>query len=296
MAASNTVQVIEQFIHIERSHRGCKQGDGFQTGIKGLVCGPLVGIKSSTPVSFPVQAYIPVTQVYGNKILDQPGSPGGLIVFILCLHIFYQGIEQGDNPTVYFGSLLNLYLSGLVGKSVNVGIEREERVGIIKGSEKFSYHLVHSRDIKFQIIPGLCIGDHIPAQGIRAIFFNGFEGINSVAQTLRHLVTTFIQHQSVGDNVFEGDAIEKHGGDGMKREEPPARLVNPFGNKIGRKELVKIIFVFKGIVVLRIGHGSRIEPHIDQHRLAKHSLSGCTHQDQIVHKGSVQVKNIVVLF
>ena len=166
MTAGNTVQVIEKFVHIEGSSWRSQHGDCLQAGIEGLVGSPLIGIKGSAPVSFPVQTHIPVAQVFGNKILDQPGRPGRFIIFILRLHIFYQGIEQGDDPTIYFGSLLNRNLSCLVGKAIHIGIESKKRVSVVKGPEKLSFYLIHTRNIKFQVIPGLRIGDHIPSQGI----------------------------------------------------------------------------------------------------------------------------------
>ena len=42
----------------------------------------------------------------------------------------------------------------------------------------------------------------------------------------------------------------------MKGKEPATGLIHSLGNKIGREELIKIIFVLKWIVILGIRHGT----------------------------------------
>ena len=115
-------------------------------------------------------------------------------------------------------------------------------------------HLRYAFHIKFQVIPGLGIGDHIPAQGIRTIFLHHHKWIHGIVEALRHLIAFLVEHQAVGNNGFIGDRIEEHHGNGVEGKEPATGLVHSFGNEIRRKIIIQIILVFKRIMELGIGH------------------------------------------
>ena len=112
----------------------------------------------------------------------------------------------------------------------------------------------------------------------------------------RHLVALCVEHQTGRNHVFEGDRVEHHRGDGVEREEPAARLINALVNEVGGESqpLVDGIAVFKRIVHLRVGHGTRVEPHVDEVALALHRLAvgGCQHD--FIDIRTMQVDSVVV--
>ena len=75
---------------------------------------------------------------------------------------------------------------------------------------------------------------------------------------LRHLIALGIKHETATDNVLEGYGIEDHRGNGMKRKEPAACLVDTFVDEVAGESntLVDEFGVFKRIVYLSIRHGT----------------------------------------
>ena len=84
----------------------------------------------------------------------------------------------------------------------------DKGTGVVKGAEEFPFHLIHSFDIEFQVIPGLGVGHHIPAQGVGSVLADRLKGIHGVAQAFRHLVAVLVEHQAIADNVFKGNGIK----------------------------------------------------------------------------------------
>ena len=147
----------------------------------------------------------------------------------------------------------------------------------------------HTIHIKFEVVPRLCVGDHIPSNGIGPIFGHGFERIDGVAEAFAHLVAVFIENESVGDHVFEGHFIEQQGADGVEGKEPAAGLVYAFCDEICGEVLFENVLIFEGIVPLGIGHRPAIEPHIDEVEFARHGFAGGAHQGNAIHVGAVQI-------
>ena len=56
------------------------------------------------------------------------------------------------------------------------------------------------------------------------------------------------------------------------------------------------LFILERVMYLRVRHGSRIEPHVDQIFLPVHRLSGGRNQYNVVHVRAVQVDFLVILF
>ena len=83
----------------------------------------------------------------------------------------------------------------------------------------------------------------------------------------------------------------------MEREEPPARLVDPFGDEVRGEgtTAVQQFLILKGIVELCEGHSTRVKPHVDEVCLTAHGLARGRDQDDIIDIGAVQVDLIVVL-
>ncbi len=127
------------------------------------------------------------------------------------------------------------------------------------------------------------------------MLINGRKRINGVTQALGHLVAVLVEHQAVGNDIFERDRIGDHRGYGVKREEPPSCLVYAFGDEVGREHLTKIFTVFKRVVRLRVGHRSRVEPYVYQVGLATHGATGGAYQHDLINIRPVQIEQRVVL-
>ncbi len=139
-------------------------------------------------------------------------------------------------------SISGLFCTGISGfaegEPVDIGIQGKERIGIVQGAEKLSLHLIHALDIELEVVPGLGIGDHVPAQRIRSVLGDHFKGIHRIAQAFRHFISVLVEAQAVADNILVSHRIKQHHGNGMQGEKPSAGLVHPFGNEIGRVILV----------------------------------------------------------
>ena len=61
------------------------------------------------------------------------------------------------------------------------------------------------------------------------------------------------------------------------------------GDEIGGVDLVEVLLVLEGVVDLGVGHGSRVEPHVDQVGFAAHRLALRRDEDDLIDIGAVQV-------
>ena len=60
--------------------------------------------------------------------------------------------------------------------------------------------------------------------------------------------------------------------------------------------IVNQFFVLERVVHLRVRHGSRVEPNVNQVFLAVHRLSRGGYQYDIIHVRTVQIDLVVILF
>ena len=83
----------------------------------------------------------------------------------------------------------------------------------------------------------------------------------------------------------------------MERKEPTTGLVHTFCNEVSRivSAVVYDFLVFERIVQLSVRHGTRIEPNINQVKLALHWFSTCRYQGNVIHIRTVEV-NLIVVF
>ena len=139
---------------------------------------------------------------------------------------------------------------------VDVGIHGKEGVGLIKLAEEGARYLLDALLIKLQVVPRRSIGNHIPAQGVRAIFCNRLKRIYGIAEALRHFITVLIQDKAVRDHILEGNGIEDHRRNRVERKEPAARLVYAFSNEVGGEATtaLHLFFVLERIMLLRKRH------------------------------------------
>ena len=205
-------------------------------------------------------------------------------------------MERRENPTIDFGTLVHWYIRLAISKSVNIGVERKERISIIKCAKKFATHLVNTLGIELKIIPRLRIGHHIHPHGVCAILLHHLKRIGHVTHMLTHLITFSIEHQACRDNILKCHTIKHHCSDGVQREKPATCLVYTFVNKVGGKcqPLVYQVGILKWIMHLCIRHCPRIEPHINEVGFAFHRFARLTHQHHIIYIRAMQIYFFVV--
>src|SRR5690606_39277158 len=83
--------------------------------------------------------------------------------------------------------------------------------------------------------------------------------------------------------------IKQHDGNRMQGKEPAPGLIHAFGNEVGREILFEKFPVFKRVVPLRIRHGSRIEPYVNQIGFPEKLLTALADQHDGVHMRTVQI-------
>ena len=135
---------------------------------------------------------------------------------------------------------------------IDVGIHSKERISLIKLAEEGARDFLDALFIKLQIVPRRSIGNHIPAQGVRAIFRNRLKRIYRIAEALRHFIAVLIQDKAVRDHILEGNRIEDHRRNSVERKEPAARLINAFSDEVGGEAAtaLHLFFVLERIVLL----------------------------------------------
>ncbi len=291
------LQVSIEHVGIERSNGSHQLCHHLQAGEQGLIGGELVGVHVSSPETLLRQTHEPVGHVVHHKSLNQPSGARWLIRLIAFRHVPHERVQFRENPAVHLAALCHGHLRLLVCPAIHVGVHRQEAVGLLQLAEESSAHLLHALLVELQVVPGLRVGEHIPAQSVASILLNGGKGVNGIAQTLRHLLPVLVQNKSVGNHCLVSHTVLNHGGDGMECEEPSTRLVHALGNEVGGEErpLVYLFSVFKGIVLLCVGHGAAVEPHVDEVGLTPQRLTACAHQHDVVNVGTVQVDAVVVL-
>ena len=290
VAAADGIQVAEDTVGDERCERCREHRNGLQAGVERLVGRQFVVVHTAAPETLAVQAHVPVREVFSHELLDGACRRGRVVILERAGYFLDERIEQRNDPAVDLRALFDGNFRLLARKSVHIGVEREERVGVIERPEELAAYFVHAVPVEFEVVPRLRVGDHIPARGVGPVGCENLERVDAVAQALRHLVAVFVQHQPVRNNVFKGYRVEEHRGDGMQREEPAARLVDALGDEIGRVDRLEIVAaVLERIVQLRVRHGTRVEPHVDQVAFALHRLAFRRHEYDIVHIGAVQV-------
>ena len=87
--------------------------------------------------------------------------------------------------------------------------------------------------------------------------------VGIVLETLAHFESVFGQHEAVDDDVLESGLFEERGGEHHQGVEPAAGLVEPFGDELRREVALELGFVLKRIVLLRVRHGTGLEPAVE---------------------------------
>jgi len=105
--------------------------------------------------------------------------------------------------------------------------------------------------------------DHVEAQGIGAVGVEDLGGVWIILQAFGHLAAVFGEDETVDDDILIGRLIEERGAEQHQRVKPTPCLIETFGNEISREEFCQLVFAFKGVVLLRIGHGAGFKPAVE---------------------------------
>ena len=85
----------------------------------------------SFPEPAPAEADIPVAEVFVEKVFHEAAGYGGLVVVEAGGYFGYQCVERRKNPAIDLRSICGRDIGLFKGKSIHVGVEDEELVGII---------------------------------------------------------------------------------------------------------------------------------------------------------------------
>ena len=127
------------------------------------------------------EAHVPVAEVGVDEVGDGATRTGGLIALIGIVDFEDEGVELREDPAVDLGTLLDVDVGLTIVELVDVGIQGEESVGVIQGSEELATHLVHASLVKLQVVPRLRVGDHVPTHGIGTKFLDGAKWVDGIA-------------------------------------------------------------------------------------------------------------------
>src|SRR5690606_35590295 len=94
---------------------------------------------------------------------------------------------------------------------------------------------------------------------------------------------------------FVRHAVHDQCGYGMEGVKPAARLIDPLGDEICREGVAKAILVLEGVVALREGHRSRVEPDVDKIRNTPHGPTVGRRPRQLTDEWPEQVADLAFL-
>ena len=120
--------------------------------------------------------------------------------------------------------------------------------------------------------------------------------LHRVALALGHFGALFVLDMAKADDVLEADpfgdrlARLEHGGLGVERVEPAARLVDGLADEVRGEVLEEGVFVFEGVVPLGVGHRAAIEPGVGHLRHALRIRAALfAAQEDVIDERAVEV-------
>ena len=176
-------------------------------------------------------------------------------------------------------------------EAVDVGVDREEAVGVPQGEQELAHHLVDQVEREPARVPGARGREQVPAQGVGALAVEHVVGLHHVAAALAHLLAVGVEDVAQAEHRLVGAAALDQGGHRQQAVEPAAGLVDRLGDEVGREPLAERLVVLERIVPLREGHGARVEPGVDHLGHAAHvgAALGAAQHD-VVDVGPVQLE------
>ena len=205
----------------------------------------------------------------------------------------FERIHPADYPPVEHRPVLVRHSLRCRVKAVNIGIQCKYGVRIVQRSEELATYFFNAGRIKLKIVPRLSIGKHIPAKRVRAISIKSLERIHGIAQTLAHLLSLLVKHQSVGYDPLEGRSSAYHRMDCMQGIEPSSCLIHALCDEI--RSTTEITCILASESCLRIRHRAGIKPHVYQIRLSCHLLPAWADKENIIHIRTMKIYPVIIV-
>ncbi len=142
-----------------------------------------------------------------------------------------------------------------------------------------------------QVLAAYCWAvEHVEPNRISPILIQHFVRVRVILEPFAHLLAVLGEDQSVDNAVLERRDVEERGTQHRECVEPTPRLVEPFADEISREVRLEDRLVLEGIMLLRVGHGTGLEPAVEDFRNAAVGLAVALN-DQIIDVLLVEVWN-----
>ena len=139
---NTAVEVLIEFVCIERCERCHQSAQGLETRPKGLVGADLIGSVIAFPEATTTETHVPVGEFFCGKLLDRTEGTSRLESFHSIDHLSNQRIEFRQNPLVHFWTVGYRNWRFLEFEAIYVCVQREESVSIVKGAKEFAANFV----------------------------------------------------------------------------------------------------------------------------------------------------------
>ena len=165
------------------------------------------------------------------------------------------GRWAGDDPSVDLGALIERHFCFAVNKAVDVGIEGKTN-RYCTGCRRFFFYFFYPGQVKFEVVPGGALA--IMYQRVASAPWVRMVSNGSTTLPRRFDIFTPFYRARGHWTTFCRLHCQRPWWRWRGGCKPTPRLVHSFCNEVGRewKAVVDLVFGFKRIVPLRVGHGA----------------------------------------
>ena len=93
-----------------------------------------------------------------------------------------------------------MYFGLRVVKIIDIGVAGEKVVAVEQCGKELTASFGNTIGVVFEVVPGCRVAYHVPAQRVAAVLVDSAEGIDGIAEALRHFVAEFVKHQTIGNH------------------------------------------------------------------------------------------------
>mmetsp|Transcript_28653 Transcript_28653/g.42209 ORF Transcript_28653/g.42209 Transcript_28653/m.42209 type:complete len:433 (-) Transcript_28653:506-1804(-) len=217
------------------------------------------------------------TDIPISKLRNVGNQLGHDSIQTIGLHFFMNKLNQSlccsTNPNIgrirrgqylFLGrTKLVVVASVILRKFQSFHILQKETKGIVPGQKDFLHNTQNTSFPKFERFRSYDrTVDKIHTQCVCTILVNDQIWIRIILFALGHFLSIFCQYQSINNEVLKGGFPKQGCTQNHERIEPSTCLIQPFCNKVGGETLFEPFLVFKGIMLLCVGHRTRFKPTI----------------------------------
>ncbi|OPZ67600.1 MAG: hypothetical protein BWY83_02568 [bacterium ADurb.Bin478] len=124
-------QIAENLLADERRQRRHEPADDHQALPERLIGGALVLAHLCFPEPAARPPHIPVGQIIQHETVEAAAGFGQIVPLHIFIHFFRQSRQRRAQPAIQFRALLHWNaLFGLVGKPVDIGVQRKKRISV----------------------------------------------------------------------------------------------------------------------------------------------------------------------